>query len=143
MPCARRVQQLSRDGRCFGLKTSRRQGASYSRLPAIGRSRLGAGKWGRGSLFSCGLRQRQAWQPRPHACADRLVNVMGEARRQRSFHLRDGILCLRRSEQHTSELQSLMRISYAVFCLKKKTTQTKKTHLETNNPNTNTIETLQ
>src|SRR3546814_9148067 len=28
-----------------------------------------------------------------------------------------------RSEEHTSELQSLMRISYAVFCLKKKTKQ--------------------
>src|SRR3546814_8724418 len=28
-----------------------------------------------------------------------------------------------RSEEHTSELQSLMRISYAVFCLKKKTVQ--------------------
>src|SRR3546814_9138044 len=30
----------------------------------------------------------------------------------------------RRSEEHTSELQSLMRISYAVFCLKKKTQAT-------------------
>src|SRR3546814_4104944 len=30
--------------------------------------------------------------------------------------------CLLRSEEHTSELQSLMRISYAVFCLKKKKT---------------------
>src|SRR3546814_2714628 len=29
---------------------------------------------------------------------------------------------IRRSEEHTSELQSLMRISYAVFCLKKKNT---------------------
>src|SRR3546814_2037050 len=29
-----------------------------------------------------------------------------------------------RSEEHTSELQSLMRLSYAVFCLKKKNTQT-------------------
>src|SRR3546814_2078568 len=29
-----------------------------------------------------------------------------------------------RSEEHTSELQSLMRISYAVFCLKKKNTKT-------------------
>src|SRR3546814_3601578 len=29
-----------------------------------------------------------------------------------------------RSEEHTSELQSLMRISYAVFCLKKKTDKT-------------------
>src|SRR3546814_10266713 len=34
----------------------------------------------------------------------------------------------RRSEEHTSEIQSLMRISYAVFCLKKKKTKnTKKT----------------
>src|SRR3546814_5480091 len=31
-----------------------------------------------------------------------------------------GIAALPRSEEHTSELQSLMRISYAVFCLKKK-----------------------
>src|SRR3546814_1406999 len=30
----------------------------------------------------------------------------------------------RRSEEHTSELQSLMRISYSVFCLQKKTTYT-------------------
>src|SRR3546814_1254748 len=35
--------------------------------------------------------------------------------RQRDFPART-----RRSEEHTSELQSLMRISYAVFCLKKK-----------------------
>src|SRR3546814_8455052 len=33
------------------------------------------------------------------------------------------IPALRRSEEHTSELQSLMRISYAAFCLKKKNTQ--------------------
>src|SRR3546814_2108659 len=39
-----------------------------------------------------------------------------------------------RSEEHTSELQSLMRISYAVFCLKKKTKQT-------NNNNTNRSQT--
>src|SRR3546814_2620096 len=32
-----------------------------------------------------------------------------------------GLAEARRSEEHTSELQSLMRISYAVFCLKKKT----------------------
>src|SRR3546814_7269908 len=34
----------------------------------------------------------------------------------------DGPTKLTRSEEHTSELQSLMRISYAVFCLKKKKT---------------------
>src|SRR3546814_3453033 len=33
------------------------------------------------------------------------------------------VVCFVRSEEHTSELQSLMRISYAVFCLKKKTKQ--------------------
>src|SRR3546814_5700354 len=35
---------------------------------------------------------------------------------------RIGVILIFRSEEHTSELQSLMRISYAVFCLKKKTT---------------------
>src|SRR3546814_4924054 len=38
-----------------------------------------------------------------------------------------------RSEEHTSELQSLMRISYAVFCLKKKKTTTNKTLNSTTN----------
>src|SRR3546814_3478784 len=36
-----------------------------------------------------------------------------------------GEFVYRRSEEHTSELQSLMRISYAVFCLKKKKTHTR------------------
>src|SRR3546814_3054368 len=35
----------------------------------------------------------------------------------------DKLAIARRSEEHTSELQSLMRISYAVFCLKTKTQQ--------------------
>src|SRR3546814_3975773 len=40
-----------------------------------------------------------------------------------------------RSEEHTSELQSLMRISYAVFCLKKKKkTKTKKCKTENQEP---------
>src|SRR3546814_4426229 len=37
-------------------------------------------------------------------------------------------LARRRSEEHTSELQSLMRISYAVFCLKKKKINTNETY---------------
>src|SRR3546814_4484043 len=40
-----------------------------------------------------------------------------------------------RSEEHTSELQSLMRISYAVFCLKKK--KNKKTNTQNNNKQIN------
>src|SRR3546814_9668080 len=46
-----------------------------------------------------------------------MVNAVGTAL------LRDNMVT--RSEEHTSELQSLMRISYAVFCLKKKITSTK------------------
>src|SRR3546814_3724549 len=44
-----------------------------------------------------------------------LLECLGDSHAAR--HLRRS-----RSEEHTSELQSLMRISYAVFCLKKKTT---------------------
>src|SRR3546814_10027107 len=42
-----------------------------------------------------------------------------------------------RSEEHTTELQSLMRISYAVFCLKKKTTNPTKTRKTRNTIRTN------
>src|SRR3546814_1201863 len=38
-------------------------------------------------------------------------------------HVKPGVTTEERSEEHTSELQSLMRISYAVFCLKKTTTE--------------------
>src|SRR3546814_4290655 len=42
------------------------------------------------------------------------------ARFQGAMFDRDTLIIAYRSEEHTSELQSLMRISYAVFCLKKK-----------------------
>src|SRR3546814_6027979 len=42
----------------------------------------------------------------------------------------------RRSEEHTSELQSLMRISYAVFCLKNKNTTHHNNTTPTNNQKT-------
>src|SRR3546814_9097082 len=45
------------------------------------------------------------------------------------FHRRDLWDAINRSEEHTSELQSLMRISYAVFCLKKKK-NTRKSRIE-------------
>src|SRR3546814_6404065 len=47
------------------------------------------------------------------------------ARRAKSGHRRTAHGQKHRSEEHTSELQSLMRISYAVFCLKKKKNKTK------------------
>src|SRR3546814_5363244 len=47
--------------------------------------------------------------------------ALERTKRCRQHLVRDtGDLTLQRSEEHTSELQSLMRISYAVFCLKKK-----------------------
>src|SRR3546814_4276674 len=46
-----------------------------------------------------------------------------------------------RSEEHTSELQSLMRISYAVFCLKKKKTSTNNTINKTIDTSTQRIPT--
>src|SRR3546814_3624973 len=49
---------------------------------------------------------------------------------------RPGTVTSSRSEEHTSELQSLMRISYAVFCLKKKKEHTTKQHVSTHTSST-------
>src|SRR3546814_4173159 len=53
--------------------------------------------------------------------AERLVKQL-QRRLERNRRQYGVAHALRRSEEHTSELQSLMRISYAVFCLKKKKT---------------------
>src|SRR3546814_4145198 len=52
------------------------------------------------------------------------VREMGEQVRDEALHADElhVVGLVSRSEEHTSELQSLMRISYAVFCLKKNTT---------------------
>src|SRR3546814_9803340 len=55
---------------------------------------------------------------------------MAGSRRASMSRARSG---LSRSEEHTSELQSLMRISYAVFCLKKKKKNRSQTYDNTNN----------
>src|SRR3546814_3929791 len=74
-------------------------------------------------LRTVGLRNRAVH--RFHQRQDRLLAdlvVLALQRRQRrALHDRNVV----RSEEHTSELQSLMRISYAVFCLKKKKTHNK------------------
>src|SRR3546814_5212256 len=77
-----------------------------------------------------------------HAACGRRAGEAGHclrgAHRLRPPHPRAALrLRRRRSEEHTSELQSLMRISYAVFCLKKKNTTTQHTytrHLSTTTP---------
>src|SRR3546814_5973510 len=69
-----------------------------------------------------------------HHLTERVGNLLGEELEQRpvegdlehgdgraEHRQRQGVReAIQRSEEHTSELQSLMRISYAVFCLKKK-----------------------
>src|SRR3546814_6866950 len=70
----------------------------------------------------------------PHLATGARVVVCGTAAIEmvavavRKDHRLDRPLARLRSEEHTSELQSLMRISYAVFCLKKKKTQIQQTH---------------
>src|SRR3546814_1252789 len=56
-----------------------------------------------------------------HVCFDVYRTLFGKGPLRGYFYRCYGY----RSEEHTSELQSLMRISYAVFCLKKKTNNTK------------------
>src|SRR3546814_6645300 len=53
-------------------------------------------------------------------CMRRAALNMGESPEMMERYMRLGLKATSRSEEHTSELQSLMRISYAVFCLKKK-----------------------
>src|SRR3546814_9169119 len=84
------------------------------------------------TLFRSVLRLR-----RPARAARHDLSVVADDPRaglqHRFFHVldRDRVrkpVHLDRSEEHTSELQSLMRISYAVFCLKKKHTSYRNTH---------------
>src|SRR3546814_3611993 len=51
--------------------------------------------------------------------------ITGAHHKRNGAQQKDGDAGRVRSEEHTSELQSLMRISYAVFCLKKKTKKQK------------------
>src|SRR3546814_10490420 len=85
----------------------------------------------------CRKEQRVIGAPRPQSAAvDR--HLMGCAGDSQSHEPSDLVSLARvdvgrqprtRSEEHTSELQSLMRISYAVFCLKKKNNQQQQSKL--------------
>src|SRR3546814_8734285 len=66
------------------------------------------------------LRSSAGFELPGRAGADHQCRDGARLRRRRPDPLQRHAQCRRRSEEHTSELQSLMRISYAVFCLKKK-----------------------
>src|SRR3546814_8201122 len=70
------------------------------------------------------LRPARRWRQRGREWR---LSVLGTRHCRSSRGLSPGQPGTERSEEHTSELQSLMRISYAVFCLKKKTKNTYKT----------------
>src|SRR3546814_10107447 len=83
---------------------------------------------GKGQLRREHLRPAQAQQQRPRGQRVRreVEGLMGrpdpvtDGRRGSDLGCLGWLFVVFRSEEHTSELQSLMRISYAVFCLKKK-----------------------
>src|SRR3546814_8293614 len=82
--------------------------------PLLGRGRGAAMRRGAGvAAFVQRLamvRRIDDQRPRRHAAREQLVEEAADGPEQ----------AIARSEEHTSELQSLMRISYAVFCLKEK-----------------------
>src|SRR3546814_7815832 len=71
--------------------------------------------YGQSAALGCGARAARS------ASVERVCTGTG-------FSLAAAAASAPRSEEHTSELQSLMRISYAVFCLKKKKTTIKHNH---------------
>src|SRR3546814_8416192 len=105
----RRPPRSTRTDTLFPYTTLFRSGG-FSEIARIALQRIVA-LLGRGAIRGAALAQ----------IVDRGVEVL---RRQPCARKDAPGLCLlaqtKRSEEHTSELQSLMRISYAVFCLKKK-----------------------
>src|SRR3546814_1661302 len=67
---------------------------------------------------ACRGRGQRGADPAVRSCEDRSGQYRPDRRRRRGGG--GWAVARARSEEHTSELQSLMRISYAVFCLKKK-----------------------
>src|SRR3546814_7969882 len=102
------------------------------------RSRVARGRCGATHLDSCestadrsdGESARCAWSAAASPCcaASRNARVICALADGANDADADGDGDGERSEEHTSELQSLMRISYAVFCLKKKKNQLQTQH---------------
>src|SRR3546814_5469996 len=117
--------------------------SSDLRRPGVRRHRRAAGA-GRASPHRRAwlLARPRALGPRPHDPHRRRVRTLGDGRAVAVSPAGDGAGLQRRlrarSEEHTSELQSLMRTSYAVFCLKKTNTTHTSTIEYTTSLHTNT-----
>src|SRR3546814_6801965 len=85
------------------------------RLPAQGRGRPLC----EGDRDRCHVSRSAPFQA-PHALSGSGTTIRARGGLPASLPLTRPASAILRSEEHTSELQSLMRISYAVFCLKKK-----------------------
>src|SRR3546814_3322948 len=97
--------------------------SGFSREPWGPRQKLAAEAAPATALAGGGIR---ACYPSDHVLQGRLPM----RRPGRGVPLLAMLLAVTRSEEHTSELQSLMRISYAVFCLKKKKKKLPAIHLQ-------------
>src|SRR3546814_4947558 len=104
-----RISDWSSDVCSSDLTERARQGGHTVKRSVIRKSQpaYASHKWAKGQRFD-----------RRHASNYRVIDS------PRAYHLRPAPRGHQRSEEHTSELQSLMRISYAVFCLKKKNNKT-------------------
>src|SRR3546814_7229357 len=106
----RRPPTSTRTDTLFPFTTLFRSRDGFERLLS-GERRTGRGAFDQG--VAIGVRAGDGEHRRSRPCRDHV-----------SGHVERGYAAGGRSEEHTSELQSLMRISYAVFCLKKKKQQT-------------------
>src|SRR3546814_10687994 len=83
-------------------------------------SDLGGWNWRRPVSISCRTGRSWTWRDGRRSTSSRICEGLNPCRYR-------PISNATRSEEHTSELQSLMRISYAVFCLKKQKAHTQET----------------
>src|SRR3546814_3550443 len=124
---------MLRPGRSTGRSATVRRSGVPSRTgralaPTIHRAPSGSGRSARALTTRCAERLRESTQQR-QAYGRQLRRMAAIVALRdpddRHWVVRALSLPRPRSEEHTSELQSLMRSSYAVFCLKKKKTKPK------------------
>src|SRR3546814_1826887 len=107
-------------------------GMGGASVPALAAAVSNAGGLGVLGAAACSPDQLRSWIRQTRELTDKPfgVDTLLPASVRRGSAPQSGAspenpMALLRSEEHTSELQSLMRISYAVFCLKKKTNKIK------------------